>query len=117
MRLSEMAGGKKVRGAGGVHALLPHHLRRAVAARARHLPALPPADGMKFIFVGGARDGCRFDNRERRPLHARRHLERRLLHAGRVWGGPEDDGANDGWEHGLIKSEGFFCKILTYDDR
>lgn len=53
MRLSEMAGGKKVRGAGGVHALLPHHLRRAVAARARHLPALPPADGMKFIFVGG----------------------------------------------------------------
>jgi hypothetical protein len=64
-----------------------------------------PTAGSLYLLGGGARDGCRFNNRERRPLHARRHLEQRLLHAGRVWGGPEDDGANDGWEHGLIKRE------------
>lgn len=88
MCLSEMAGGKKVRGAGGAHALLPHHLRRAVAARARHLPALASADGMKFI-LGLATVA---DSTTRGAISS----GWRLLHAGRVWGGPEDDGANDG---------------------
>ena len=34
-------GGRGRQGAARVHALLPRRLRRRVAARARHLPALP----------------------------------------------------------------------------